>query len=70
MTHTAPVSPYLELPKRSEAEVRASLISNLRSEGASSETIGRFTTDEHVKRMAAYERECVDEIAKLFGGAR
>lgn len=61
------VSPYLTLPKRSEEEVRTTLVRELKAEGASDKRIAELASDENVKRMAEYERRTIDLIASMFG---
>lgn len=67
----APVSPYLNIPLRSEVEARRDrLAADLRAEGANEAAIARLATDEVAGRMVKYESEVIGLISGMFGGPK
>lgn len=61
-------SPYLDLPRRDEPEVRrAKLAASLQAEGASEATIERLATVETVAKMQDYEQAVCSRILQMFG---
>lgn len=66
-------SPFLNLPLRSEQEVRerrAKLEADMRAEGAHEAEIARLATDDTAEKMLAYERKTLAFIQNVMFGAR